>query len=307
MVGGQVRKGDMIYREFGRSGELISAIGVGGFHLGPPGEAEAIKIVRTAIDRGITFMDNSWDYNNGASEERMGKALKDGYRDKVFLMTKIDGRTGDAATKQLEESLRRLQTDHLDLLQHHEIIRMEDPDRVFADDGAQAALEQARKDGKIRYIGFTGHKDPAVHLRMLDMAEKHGVKFDAVQMPINVMDAHFRSFTNEVLPRLVRDGIAPLGMKPCGSGEILKAGVVSGPECLRYALSRPTAVVITGMDSMKMLEQALAVARDFTPYSAEEIAALLAKTAPVATEGRFERFKTSSQYDSTAKHPEWLG
>ena len=191
----------MIYRQLGTTGETVSAIGLGGFHIGKQKDpAESIRLVRAAIDRGITFMDNCWDYNDGLSEVRMGQALRDGYRQKVFLMTKIDGRTSSEYNKQLEQSMGRLQTDTVDLVQFHECIRLEDPDRIFAAGGALEAAVAARQAGKIRYIGFTGHKDPAVHLRMFEMAEKHGFKFDTVQMPVNVMDAHFRSFTKEVIP-----------------------------------------------------------------------------------------------------------
>ncbi|HEY1376208.1 MAG TPA: aldo/keto reductase, partial [Gemmataceae bacterium] len=246
-----VRNG-MRYRHLGRTGVEVSAIGLGGFHVGnQKDEQESIKIIRSAVDGGVTFMDNSWDYNNGASEERMGKALQDGYRGKVFLMTKIDGRSKAEAAKQIDESLRRLQTDHLDLLQHHEIIRMEDPDRVFAPGGAQEAVVAAQKAGKTRFIGFTGHKDPMVHLRMLEIAAKHGFRFDAVQMPLNVMDAHFRSFAHLVLPALVKEGIGVLGMKSMGNGAILRSKAVTPVECLTYALSLPTSVVITGIDRME--------------------------------------------------------
>ena len=195
----------MIYRTLGRTGERVSAIGMGGFHIGQPKltDDDSIKLIRAAIDGGINFMDNSWDYNKGQSEVRMGKALKDGYRQKVFLMTKLDGRTKEEATKQINESLQRLQTDHLDLIQHHEIIRFDDPDRIFAENGAQEAVLEAKKAGKVRYIGFTGHKDPHIHLYMLEVAAKHNFHFDTVQMPLNVMDAHFRSFGKLVLPKLV--------------------------------------------------------------------------------------------------------
>lgn len=302
------RKGDMLYRKLGRTGETVSAIGLGGFHIAhPKEEAESIRIIRSAIDRGITFMDNCWDYNDGASEVRMGKGLADGYRDKVFLMTKIDGRTKAAAQAQLDESLKRLATDHLDLLQFHEILRMEDPDRVFAEGGALEAAEAARKAGKIRYIGFTGHKDPLVHLRMLEVAGEHGFRFDTVQMPLNVFDAHFRSFGHQVVPVLVRQQIGVLGMKPMGSGIILKANVVKPAECLHFALNLPTSVVITGVDSMAILDQAIMAAKTFQPMSQEQVAALLARTAEAAAHGKYELFKTTVQFDSTAKHPEWLG
>jgi aryl-alcohol dehydrogenase-like predicted oxidoreductase len=297
------------YRTLGRTGERVSAIGMGGFHLAQPGleETESIRLIRTAVDRGINFMDNSWDYNEGQSEIRMGKALKDGYRQKVFLMTKLDGRTKQEAAKQIDESLKRLQTDHVDLMQHHEIIRFEDPDRIFAKQGAHEAVLEAKKAGKIRYIGFTGHKDPHIHLYMLKVAADHGFTFDTVQMPLNVMDAHFRSFEKLVLPKLVEQGIGVLGMKSMGDKIILKSKTVQPIECLHYALNLPTSVVITGIDSMRILEQALEAAGNFRPLRKEEVAALLAKTAQAAANGDYELFKTSQHFDSTSRHPEWLG
>ena len=302
------REGEMIYRTLGKTGERVSAIGLGGFHIGQqPDEQESIRLIRTAIDRGITFLDNSWDYNGGASEMRMGKALRDGYRGKIFLMTKIDGRTREAAAEQIEESLRRLQTDRVDLMQIHEVIRMEDPDRVFAPGGALEALLAARKAGKIRYIGFTGHKDPAVHRRMLDVAAAHDFRFDTVQMPLNVMDAHFRSFEHEVLPRLVKEKIGVLGMKSMGDKLILDSKAVTPVECLHYALNLPTSTVITGIDRMPILDQAIEAVASFRPMSREQVAALLAKTAAVAASGKYELFKTSDHFDSTAHNPQWLG
>jgi aryl-alcohol dehydrogenase-like predicted oxidoreductase len=304
----EAKAGDMLYRTLGRTGEKVSAIGLGGFHIGvPKDEPAGIRIVRTAIDRGITFMDNCWDYHDGGSEIRMGKALRDGYRDKVFLMTKIDGRTKALAARQIDECLQRLQTDRIDLLQHHEIIRIEDPDRIFEENGATAAMLEAKQAGKIRYLGFTGHKDPYVHLRTLEVAAQHQFRFDAVQMPLNVMDAHFRSFEKQVVPVLVKEGIGVLGMKPLGSGAIVKSGVVTAIECLQYALNLPTSVVITGMDSLERLDQALEAARSFKPMSREQVAALLSRTAPLAATGKYERFKTSPAFDATARHPEWTG
>src|SRR5256885_10405659 len=202
-------RGEVPYRVLGKTGVHVSMIGMGGFHIGQRAltDDDSVRLIRSAIDRGINFMDNSWDYNEGQSEIRMGKALQGGYRAKVFLMTKIDGRTKEEAAKQIDESLKRLQTDHLDLLQHHEIIRFEDPDRIFAPGGAQEAVLAAKQAGKTRFIGFTGHKDPLVHLRMLEVAAKHEFRFDAVQMPLNVMDAHFRSFEKQVLPVLGKEGI----------------------------------------------------------------------------------------------------
>jgi aryl-alcohol dehydrogenase-like predicted oxidoreductase len=299
----------MIYRTLGSTGEKVSAIGVGGWHLGlgHVDEQLAIRIVRSAIDRGINFLDNCWDYNEGASEKRMGKALRDGYRAKAFVMTKIDGRSKKEAAKQLDESLERLQLDCIDLVQHHEILRFEDPHRIFHEEGANAALVEARQAGKLRHIGFTGHKDPRVHLYMLEVAAQHGFKFDAVQMPLNLMDAHYRSFSREVVPELVRRNIGILGMKSMANGIILKSHTVKPIECLHYALNLPTSVVITGIDSMEILEQAFEAARTFHPLSKGELDALLAKTSAVALTGRFEPFKTSSIFDGTATNPEWLG
>jgi predicted aldo/keto reductase-like oxidoreductase len=299
----------MIYRTLGRTGEKVSAIGVGGWHLGLKhvDEPLALRIVRTALDRGITFLDNSWDYNDGASEVRMGKALRDGYRAKAFLMTKIDGRSKKEAARQLDESLRRLGVETIDLVQHHEIIRFEDPDRVFAEGGANAALVEARKAGKIRYLGFTGHKDPHIHLYMLRVAAEHGFTFDTAQMPLNVMDAHYRSFARLVVPELVRQGIGVLGMKPMANGIVLRSGTVTPVECLHYALNLPTSVVITGIDHMDILDQALEAVRTFRPLTEPQLQALLGKTAQASARGEFEPFKTSSIFDSTAQHPEWLG
>jgi predicted aldo/keto reductase-like oxidoreductase len=302
------RSNGMIYRALGSTGEKVSAIGIGGAHIGTQSdEMESIQIIRSAVDRGITFLDNSWDYNQGASEIRMGKALRDGYRQKVFLMTKFDGRTRKSAAMQIEESLTRLQTDHVDLLQFHENIRMEDPDRFFAPEGAVEALVDAQRSGKTRYVGFTGHKDPAVHLRMLQMAKEHDFHFDTAQMPINVMDAHFRSFLHQVVPVLLQRKTALLGMKPMGNGFILKSSTATPIECLHFALSQPTSVVITGCDSMKILDQAFEAVRSFKPMTKIQIAQLLSRTAQAAAHGDYELFKTSNYFDSTAQHPEWLG
>lgn len=296
-------------RLLGRTGERVSAVGIGGWHLALPhvDEALALRIVREAVDRGITFMDNCWDYNDGESERRMGKALRDGYREKVFLMTKIDGRTRREAIRQLDESLQRLGTDRIDLVQHHEVIRYEDPDRIFRSDGAHEALLEAREAGKLRYIGFTGHKDPRIHLYMLEVAEANGFVFDAVQMPLNVMDAHYRSFERIVLPELIRKGIGVLGMKALGNGFILRSGAVTAEECLRYALRLPTSCVITGIDTMEILDQAVRIASGTQPMGDEEAAALLARTAALARKGEFEPFKTSSVFDGTAQNTAWLG
>ncbi len=298
----------MVYRELGTTGERVSAIGLGGFHIGKQKDpAESIKLIRDAIDAGITFMDNCWDYNDGISEVRMGQALKDGYRQKVFLMTKMDGRTAEEYTKQLEQSLGRLNTDVLDLVQFHEIIRMEDPDRIFARGGAIEAAMKARDAGKIRYIGFTGHKDPAVHLRMLEVAKKNSFHFDTVQMPINVMDAHFRSFTKQVMPVALEQGIGVLAMKTFGDHYILQSGTVQPMEALHYGLTQPVSVVITGIDSTAILQQALEAARTFKPMTEAAVRELLARTESAASEGKYELFKTSSHFDGTAQNPKWLG
>ena len=296
------------YRKLGRTGVEVSAIGIGGSHMGKQREEEeSIKIVRTALDNGINFLDNSWDYNGGASEIRMGKALRDGYRDKAFLMTKIDGRDKASAAKQIDESLKRLQADHVDLMQFHEIIRMEDADRIFVEGGALEAMLEAKKAGKVIHIGFTGHKSPDIHLHMLAVADAHQFTFETVQMPLNVMDAHFNSFEKRVLPELVKRGLGVLGMKPIGSGELLKSRTVSAKECLQYAMSLPVSVTITGCDSQPILEQALELARAFKPLVESEVAAVLAKSAPASGEGAFELYKTSHHFDATVQHPEWLG
>jgi len=300
--------GGMIYRTLGKTGEKVSAIGVGGAHIGRAESAElGTSIIRTAIDHGITFMDNCWDYVDGEAEVRMGNALRDGYRKKVFLMTKFDGRTRESAAKQIDESLRRLQTDHIDLMQYHENIRLEDPDRFFAPGGPLEALLEAKKAGKIRYIGFTGHKDPVVHLRMLEIAAQNHFHFDSCQMPLNPMDWHFRSFTHQVVPKLVEQGIAVLAMKTMGSGIILKSNTVTPIECLHYALNLPTSVVITGMDSLDRVTQAVEAARTFKPMSKEEVARIVNKTRDAAMKGEFELFKTSTRFDGTARNPQWMG
>ena len=299
----------MIYRTLGSTGERVSAIGLGGWHLGlkTVDEQLAIRIVRAAIDGGINFLDNSWDYNEGESEKRMGKALRDGYRERAFVMTKIDGRSKKEAAKQFDESLKRLDVDYIDLVQHHEIIRFDDPHRVFHAEGANAALLEAREAGKLRYIGFTGHKDPRIHLYMLEIAKENGFRFDTVQMPLNVMDAHYRSFEKRVLPELVKLQIGVLGMKSMANGILLKSKTVTPFECLHYALNLPTSVVITGIDSTEILDQAFAAIESFHPLTNGEREALLAKTREAAANGRFEPFKTSSIFDSTAENPEWLG
>jgi len=299
---------NMIYRELGRTGERVSAIGMGGFHIGKQQDPdESIRLIRAAIDRGITFMDNCWDYNGGISEVRMGQALRDGYRQKVFLMTKIDGRDKNTAARQIEESLGRLQTDTIDLLQFHEVIRLDDPDVIFAPGGAIEAVQEAKQAGKIRYIGFTGHKDPSVHLRMFETADKHSFHFDTVQMPINVMDAHFRSFLNGVAPVAQERGTAILAMKTFGDHFILESKTVTPTEALHFGLNSPASVVITGIDSPAILDQAFQAVQSFRPMDQQQVAALLAKTKNAALTGKFELFKTSSHFDGTIRNPSWLG
>jgi uncharacterized protein len=296
------------YRTLGRTGEKVSLVGLGGYHLGRQSNPdESIRIIRTGIDEGINFLDNCWDYNGGESEIRMGRALRDGYREKAFLMTKIDGRTKTAAAEQLNESLRRLQTDRIDLLQFHEVIRDSDPERIFAEGGGMEAVLAAKKAGKVRFIGFTGHKSPDIHLKMLATASKHGFKFDAVQMPLNVMDAHFNSFEKKVLPILTKESIGVLGMKPMGDQLILDSKTATPVECLHYAMNLPTSVVITGCDSLQILQQALHAARTFQPIDSSQVAALLAKTAKAAEAGQFELYKTTHQFDGTVANPQWLG
>ena len=302
------RKNGIPYRPLGSTGENVSVIGLGGYHLGKQSDpAESIRIIRTGIDEGINFLDNCWDYNGGESEIRMGKALRDGYRERAFLMTKIDGRTKTAATVQLNESLRRLQTDRIDLLQFHEVIRDSDPDRVFAQNGGMEAVLEAKKAGKVRFIGFTGHKSPDIHLKMLATASKHGFKFDAVQMPLNVMDAHFNSFEKKVLPALTENRIGVLGMKSMGDHIILESKTVTPTECLYYAMNLRTSVVITGCDSMQILQQALGAARSFQPMNSSQVAALLTKTSKAAEAGQFELYKTTHNFDGTYANPQWLG
>ena len=301
-------KGEMTFRRLGRTGEKVSLVGLGGYHIGiQKEEQESIRLIRTAIDNGINFLDNSWDYNEGVSEIRMGKALRDGYRQKVFLMTKIDGQDKRTAGNQLEECLRRLQTETIDLLQFHEIIRMEDADRIFASGGALEAVLEAKKAGKVRYLGFTGHKSPAIHLKMLQTGLDHGFIFDAVQMPLNVMDAHFDSFEKRVLPVLQENNIGVLGMKPLAEKFILDSKTVSPVEGLHYVMDLPVSTVITGCDSLDILEQALMAARTFHPLKAEERSALLARTAQAAAKGEYELYKTDTRFDATSRNPHWLG
>jgi aryl-alcohol dehydrogenase-like predicted oxidoreductase len=308
VAGGGPAAGEIPRRTLGRTGVSVSLVGLGGYHIGNPSSAdEAIRIVRTAIDGGITFLDNCWDYHDGESERRMGRALRDGYRDRAFLMTKIDGRTRAAAARQIDESLRNLGTDRVDLMQLHEVIHDDDPERAFRDDGAIRALEEARAAGKIRFVGFTGHKSPRIHRAMLDAAARRGFTFDAVQMPLNVLDAHFDSFERNVLPALAAAGIGVIGMKPMADGRIVQTGIASAEECLRYAMSLPVSVVVTGCETVERVQQALAVARGFAPLREEEVSALLARTAGAAGGGGNELYKTTTDYDGTTQNPSWLG
>jgi uncharacterized protein len=301
-------KSEIPYRILGRTGERVSVIGLGGFHISKPNnENEGIQIVRTAIDNGINFMDNSWDYAEGISEIRMGKALRDGYRNKAFLMTKIDGHDSKTATRQLDESLRRLQTDVIDLLQIHEVIRMTDPEIIFSPGGSMQALLAAKKAGKIRYIGFTGHKSPDIHLKMLQIARDNDFKFDTLQMPLNLLDAHFNSFEKKVLPVALKENIGVLAMKTICSGVLMQTKTVTAVDCLQYVMSLPVSVVITGCESLPILQQALDAARSYRPMSEEQRAALLAKTKEAGSDGKFERYKTETMYDGTVHNPQWLG
>jgi uncharacterized protein len=296
-------------RKLGRADAAVSIIGIGGYHLGLSNvsEPEAIRVVRRALDEGINFLDNCWDYNGGVSEERMGKALDDGYRQKAFLMTKIDGRTGVAARQQIEQSLKRLKTDHIDLLQIHEVIRMGDPEQAFQPGNVVDVLKQARAEGKIRFIGFTGHKSPEMHLHMIETADTHGFTFDTVQMPVNALDEHYESFGQRVIPVAQKHGMAILGMKPLSNGAILKTNTVTAVEALHYAMSVPVTITITGCESIANLEQALSVARNFKPMDAQQKLAILQKTAPVGGAGKFEAYKSSHIYDGTFNNPQWLG
>jgi aryl-alcohol dehydrogenase-like predicted oxidoreductase len=285
-------------RPFGTTGETISSLGVGGFHIGVPEEAEGIRIIQTCIDAGANFLDNAWEYNDGESERRMGKALaQDGYRHKAFLMTKdcAHDRKANHSMLKLEQSLKRLKTDYLDLWQLHEVVWEDDPDWIFAPGGSAEALLKAKEQGKVRYIGFTGHKDPEIHRKMLS----HGFPFDAVQMPINVFDAHYRSFESEIVPICQEQGIAVLGMKTLAGGYVFQSGTnITAAEAIRYALDRPVATVISGMSNLAQMEHNLAVARDFAPLTEAERADLLARSKPAAGKGEFERFKTTRQYDA---------
>jgi predicted aldo/keto reductase-like oxidoreductase len=294
-------------RRLGRTGAQVSIVGLGGFHMGVQDDPEeSVGIVRAAVDGGIDFLDNCWDYNDGESERRMGRALRDGYRRRVFLMSKIDGRSREKAARQIDESLQRLETDVVDLMQIHEVIRESDPGRVFGPGGAMEALVEARQAGKIRFIGFTGHKAPRWHLAMLREADRHGFAFDTVQMPLNVLDAHYDSFERQVLPELVARDVGIIGMKPMADGRIVQQAIATPEECLGYALSLPTSVVLTGCDAPERVEQALRVARAFRVPAEEEVNALLARTAGAARDGGHELYKTTERYDGTTQNPEWL-
>jgi predicted aldo/keto reductase-like oxidoreductase len=284
-------------RLLGQTGEMVSALGMGGYHLGMVGtERAAISLMHQAIDAGIRFMDNAWEYHDGVSEIRMGKALAKGWREKVFLMTKVctHGRDAKVAMRQLEESLRRLKTDHLDLWQVHEVAYQGDPARHFARGGVIEALDRAKQKGLVRFVGFTGHKDPSLHLEMLS----HGYPFDTCQMPLNVFDATFRSFEQHVLPELARQGIAAIGMKSmCGEGTPVTKRAVSAKDALRYAMSLPVAVTVSGIDSAKVLRQNASVARGFVPLSARAMDRLRKQAGSHAVDGRFELYKTSAKHE----------
>jgi predicted aldo/keto reductase-like oxidoreductase len=285
-------------RIFGRTGETVSALGLGGFHLGEIGtEREATSLLHRAVDAGITFMDNAWEYNDGVSETRMGKALAGGWRQKVFLMTKVctHGRDAKTAMRMLTESLRRLKTDYLDLWQVHEVAYWGDPERHFAKGGVIEALETAKAKGMVRFTGFTGHKDPALHLQML----AYGYPFDACQMPLNCFDATFRSFEQQVLPECERQGIAVIGMKTFGGeADMLKKRAVAPADALRYAMSLPVATTVTGIDSPRILRQNLGVARGFRPMGAMEMQRLRTACAEQAMDGRFELYKTTAKHEA---------
>jgi uncharacterized protein len=285
-------------RPFGRhSDQSVSALALGGYHLGQMKSArEAITIVQAAIDAGVTFMDNAWEYNEHESEVRMGRAIVD-RRDRVFLMTKVctHGRDAKVAMRQLHESLKRLKTDYLDLWQVHECVYETDPDRHFAKGGVIEALDRAKREGKVRFVGFTGHKSPEIHLRMLSF----GYPFDACQMPLNVFDATFRSFEQRVLPEVRRQGIAPIGMKSlCGSGDVVRRRVVGVEDALRYAMSLPVTTTVSGIDSMRVLKQNVRIATNFKQMRRAEMDRLRARMAPVAADGRFELFKTTAMHDA---------
>ncbi|MDQ3698706.1 MAG: aldo/keto reductase [Gemmatimonadota bacterium] len=292
------RSDTVLTRPFGGAGVEVSALGLGGYHLGKiPNERESTRIIREAIEAGITFMDNAWEYHEGKSETRMGKALKGGWRERVFLMTKVctHGRDARTAMRQLEDSLRRLDTDYLDLWQIHECVYYNDAERHFRKGGVVEALERAKAQGKVRFVGFTGHKDPAIHLAML----AHDFHFDACQLPLNPFDAGFRhSFERDVLPELARLGIAAIGMKSMGgSGEPVKAKAISPQDALRYAMSLPVATTVSGIDSMKVLRQNLRVAHGFEPLDARAMQRMREKVASDAADGRHELYKVTALHE----------
>jgi predicted aldo/keto reductase-like oxidoreductase len=306
-------EGKMPMRRLGRTGVDVSLVGLGGYHIGQAADEQtAVRIIRAAIDHGLTFMDNCWDYNDGKSHVWMGRALREGYRKRAFLMTKIDGRTRAAAAAQIDQSLRSLGTDTIDLMQVHEVIRDTDPARVFNADGAMEALVAAKKAGKIRFIGFTGHKSPRIHLKMFETAAAHQFVFDTVQMPVNVMDAHRpESFEKLVIPVADKTGTAVLAMKPLGSGVFLTSaplaqGHVTPVDCLRYAMGSGASVVITGCQSMRDLAQALQAAYGASEMTAADRKVVLARTSPAGSDGRWEKYKVSDMFDGTARNPHWL-
>jgi predicted aldo/keto reductase-like oxidoreductase len=297
-------------RRLGRTNEQVSMVGMGGQHLGASvlSNDEAVYLIHRGVDQGITFLDNCWDYHGGRSEERMGHALsRAGYRKRVFLMTKFDGRDRMTAAAQLDESLRRLQTDHLDLWQINENNRPDDAERVFAPGGAIEAMLAAQQAGKVRFLGFTGHKHPEYHVHMFDVAAANGFVFDTVQMPLNIMDAHFQSFERNVIPVAQKTDTAILAMKTFGDGQILEARVAGPLQMLYYSMTLPVATVITGIDSAATLDQAVTAAISFRPLSDTDIASMLARSAPLSVDGALENYKTTDEVDATTAHPEWLG
>ncbi len=294
--GDEKNEGGIPLRPLGRFGQMVTMIALGGHHsTRHEQEKESIRLIQRAVDEGIHFMDNCWDYHDGIAEERMGKALAEGgRRDKVFLMTKVCGRSAKEAQSNLEDSLRRLKTDHIDLWQFHEIVYDNDPDWIFADDGAIHPGLKAVKEGKVRYLGFTGHKDPSIHLKMLSKP----YEWASVQMPLNVMDAHFRSFQHRVLPELVKRGIAPIGMKSLGgAGKIVSEANIPVQDALRYVLSLPIATLVSGIDSEQVLEQNLKIVRGFQPLTEEEKVRIESLSLSLAGDGRYELFKSSKFYD----------
>lgn len=304
------REGDMLFRKLGKTGEKCSIICLGGAHLAnnadPPA---AVKLLRRAVDAGVNFMDNCWDYRNGVCEEQMGLGLQDGYRKKVFLATKFDGRTKEGATRHMEDSLRRLKTDVIDLMMIHEVIHPNDGERVFAKGGCYEAMLEFKKAGKIRYLGFTGHKSPELFIAFMDAAKKQGVTFDAAMCPVNLLDPHFRSFVRGVVPRFVKEGTAVLGMKPMAAAALPRLNLpgVTATHCLHYSFTMPVTAAVTGIENDERLTQALNAVKTFKPYEPKELAELLAKTREPALAGTSERFKTTTSFDGTVRNPAWLG